>query len=488
MEEKLPSDINDGGIGGISKRKRLSVEDDDDLLLREDLHGDDPLLAVATSADVDGDRNEFLLNIDINNDQKRQKEEHKDEQQEEVQQLKQPQPRVRQHKPKQKRRRRQQKTPPPPQQRRARSQEENNGDNEGGHADGANVDIFLQYLPQALQNLPKDRRPKRTIHRIDVKEALFKAVDLHRSIQNVETLFANGHVLEENTSAFSRISDVLKDLTREYNAIMSLESYKLTNWELQFRALVKYYNEHGHSNVGKKEDGELCAWCVTQRQKYHKHNAIETPTSKVENNENGNDNLQQDSASSSVGQADRETALETEVTFPVETKNKNVDSESSAVAEESALTTENAQNASNSSNSEKKSLARTTTAANCDGKKFYERDKFNFELLKRLDFQFITRRRNMSFESYYQTLVEWKKQYGSDDKNNWPIYKDKTNPALGVWVNTIRYEYTKFQQGRKSCLTPERIQLLNGISFTWKLKSQKTFEEVRTGFEISSKF
>ena len=47
--------------------------------------------------------------------------------------------------------------------------------------------------------------------------------------------------------------------------------------------------------------------------------------------------------------------------------------------------------------------------------------------------------------------------------------KYKANPALGRWVSTQRSHYKKKQEGKRSPLTEEQIDLLEGVGFVWKL-------------------
>ena len=51
---------------------------------------------------------------------------------------------------------------------------------------------------------------------------------------------------------------------------------------------------------------------------------------------------------------------------------------------------------------------------------------------------------------------------------NVPI-KFNENRKLGAWVSKQRFSYKMLEEGKKSSITEERIQKLNGIGFQWEL-------------------
>jgi hypothetical protein len=51
------------------------------------------------------------------------------------------------------------------------------------------------------------------------------------------------------------------------------------------------------------------------------------------------------------------------------------------------------------------------------------------------------------------------------------------NPSLGTWVNKQRMEYKLLMDNHKSSMTPERLDALKEIGFTWaKRKGQATWD------------
>jgi len=77
------------------------------------------------------------------------------------------------------------------------------------------------------------------------------------------------------------------------------------------------------------------------------------------------------------------------------------------------------------------------------------------------------------------------------------MYKNKNDhtqvpasyPNLGVWVGTQRKQYHLMQQGKQSHMTPERIELLNKINFTWKINVwNERYQELKAFKENNKKF
>ena len=63
----------------------------------------------------------------------------------------------------------------------------------------------------------------------------------------------------------------------------------------------------------------------------------------------------------------------------------------------------------------------------------------------------------------FNELVEYKKEYGHClVPLNW-----KLNPALAHWVKRQRYQYRIMNEGKHSSMTPERLEALQALSFTW---------------------
>jgi hypothetical protein len=61
----------------------------------------------------------------------------------------------------------------------------------------------------------------------------------------------------------------------------------------------------------------------------------------------------------------------------------------------------------------------------------------------------------------------------------------KPNKALGSWVNTVRTQYTRRGQGKKTSLTDTRISELESLGFVWKARTKK--EKVLVGDELWKK-
>jgi hypothetical protein len=69
----------------------------------------------------------------------------------------------------------------------------------------------------------------------------------------------------------------------------------------------------------------------------------------------------------------------------------------------------------------------------------------------------------------YEQLCQYVDHHG----NALVPYQYSSIPELGVWVRDQRYHYAKYREGRISSMTPERIQLLNEISFVWNVLDMK---------------
>ena len=55
------------------------------------------------------------------------------------------------------------------------------------------------------------------------------------------------------------------------------------------------------------------------------------------------------------------------------------------------------------------------------------------------------------------------------DKANGSVDVQKSNGELGRWVHNQRQAYKFFNSGKKSTLTPERIERLESIGFKWRV-------------------
>jgi len=67
----------------------------------------------------------------------------------------------------------------------------------------------------------------------------------------------------------------------------------------------------------------------------------------------------------------------------------------------------------------------------------------------------------------FQELKDYKERFG----NCLVPTKYSTNPKLGKWVSTQRYQYKLYMEGKSSQMTEERIRALEDprIDFEWKL-------------------
>lgn len=77
-----------------------------------------------------------------------------------------------------------------------------------------------------------------------------------------------------------------------------------------------------------------------------------------------------------------------------------------------------------------------------------------------------------SWESHYQDLKEYKARNGDCYV---PMRKD--DPKLGEWVGQQRKAYRLKMDGKQSAMTDERMEKLNKIGFTWRLRKRKTHPE-----------
>eukprot|EP00814_Leptocylindrus_danicus_P020390 CAMPEP_0116034274 /NCGR_PEP_ID=MMETSP0321-20121206/19505_1 /TAXON_ID=163516 /ORGANISM="Leptocylindrus danicus var. danicus, Strain B650" /LENGTH=324 /DNA_ID=CAMNT_0003510545 /DNA_START=13 /DNA_END=987 /DNA_ORIENTATION=+ len=75
----------------------------------------------------------------------------------------------------------------------------------------------------------------------------------------------------------------------------------------------------------------------------------------------------------------------------------------------------------------------------------------------------------------YAELIAYKNQFG----DTLVPYKYPPNIQLGRWVSVQRYMYNELKKGKKSSMTPERIEMLDLIGFVWDA-SDRSSETVAT--------
>ena len=66
-----------------------------------------------------------------------------------------------------------------------------------------------------------------------------------------------------------------------------------------------------------------------------------------------------------------------------------------------------------------------------------------------------------------QELVEYKEKHG----DCLVPQRFSENPQLGTWVNTQRRHYKLYIEGKKSCMTEERLNKLREVGFSWSTSS-----------------
>ena len=75
-----------------------------------------------------------------------------------------------------------------------------------------------------------------------------------------------------------------------------------------------------------------------------------------------------------------------------------------------------------------------------------------------------------SWDKWIEVLKEYKDKHGDVDV---PL-KYSGNQSLGMFVNRQRSEYRKYQAGKSTSMTPERIKDLNELGFTWTARDAQT--------------
>jgi hypothetical protein len=75
-----------------------------------------------------------------------------------------------------------------------------------------------------------------------------------------------------------------------------------------------------------------------------------------------------------------------------------------------------------------------------------------------------------AWDERFEELKAFQKEHG-----HWRVpglnKKDSATKQLALWVSTQRRQYRLLQQGKKSQITQERIQKLNGFGFAWLTRS-----------------
>ena len=91
---------------------------------------------------------------------------------------------------------------------------------------------------------------------------------------------------------------------------------------------------------------------------------------------------------------------------------------------------------------------------------------------------------NKKWMERYDDLLEYKKQYGHCHVP----FHFKGNPSLSQWVKRQRHQHKLFDAGKHSHLNSERIQLLEGIGFTWDSHSAAWEENFQALNEFKDQF
>ena len=81
------------------------------------------------------------------------------------------------------------------------------------------------------------------------------------------------------------------------------------------------------------------------------------------------------------------------------------------------------------------------------------------DMLNRLDFVWDVH--SWQWNQTYHELLQYKDEHGD---TNVPL----SYGGLGLWVSNQRAHYSSFQRGKKSGITPERIDMLERIGFQFK--------------------
>jgi hypothetical protein len=97
------------------------------------------------------------------------------------------------------------------------------------------------------------------------------------------------------------------------------------------------------------------------------------------------------------------------------------------------------------------------------------------------------------WEVHWSQLKAYKEKFGHSQV---PTHFSD-NPKLGRWVHTQRHQRRLLLKGKKSCMTPERIALLDQLEFSWEVRPslerpratwQQRFEELQAFYEVYQHF
>lgn len=96
------------------------------------------------------------------------------------------------------------------------------------------------------------------------------------------------------------------------------------------------------------------------------------------------------------------------------------------------------------------------------------------EMLQKAGFQWSVRKDPTEmWNMRLQELVEYKRVHG----DCLVPQRYSVNPQLGTWVNTQRRHYKLLKEGKRSCMTKERLQKLVDVGFTWSTHTLPTRDE-----------
>ena len=73
----------------------------------------------------------------------------------------------------------------------------------------------------------------------------------------------------------------------------------------------------------------------------------------------------------------------------------------------------------------------------------------------------------------FEDLCEFKTKFGHCSV----LKESSANPKLGNWVSKQRYNYKRYQEGKPSPMTAERIRELESILFNWDPQKQLNFHD-----------
>jgi len=95
------------------------------------------------------------------------------------------------------------------------------------------------------------------------------------------------------------------------------------------------------------------------------------------------------------------------------------------------------------------------------------------DLLNGIGFEWSVRRKT-SWMDKFREMQKYREAHGD-------CLVRRGHPTLGEWVSTQRKQYSIWTKGKKSAITQERIDLLNGIGFEWVLRKtwMDKFKELR---------